>query len=129
MSNRIIVMRTGQKVAFAIADRTREHVLYASREEGGIVFRMKGAPLSRIAGKGMADRIAAVRPSTRRDTYALEILGEGDTVQITTPSDDRVTCVYLEACRDGIALVGGASLVARIEGGNLSQIVDPDDRL
>ncbi|HSD12548.1 MAG TPA: hypothetical protein VLC10_03240 [Patescibacteria group bacterium] len=127
MANRIIVMRTGQKVAFAIADKSREHVLYAGREEGGIVFRMKGAPLSRIAGKGMADRIAAVRPSSRRDTYALELLREGDTVQITTPAEDQVTCVYLEACRDGIALVGGASLVARIEGDGLSRIVDSDD--
>ncbi len=127
MSNRIIVMRTGQKVAFAIADKSREHVLYASREEGGVVFRMKGAPLSRIAGRGMAGRIAAVRPSSRRDTYVLELLAEGDTVQITTPAEDQVTCACLEACRDGIALVSGVSLVARIEGNGLSRIVDPDD--
>src|SRR5512147_2557470 len=127
MSNRVIVMRTGQKVAFAISHKAREHVLYASREEGGIVFRLKGAPLTRIAGKGMADRIAAVRPSSRRDTYALELLGEGDTVQITTPAEDQVTCVYLEACRNGIALVGGASLVSRIEGDGLAQVVESDD--
>ncbi|HTM68605.1 MAG TPA: hypothetical protein VL426_04855 [Candidatus Binatia bacterium] len=126
MSNKVIVMHAGQKVCFAAKGRRAEHVLYARCDGERIRFTTKGKPLARIAGKGMAARVAEPVPDGRRDTFVLEELADGDTVQLTTPREDQRTCVYLEAIRGRIHLVGGASLIERIEGEGLRRYVEDE---
>src|SRR5688572_24078510 len=126
MSNKVIVMHAGRKVAFATRQRQREHVLYAKGVRDRIAFTTKGRPLGRIAGKGMAGKVSEPVPDGNRETYVLELLDEGDTVQLTTPAEDQKTCIYLEAVRGSIHLVGGSILIERIEGRRLARVLEPE---
>lgn len=126
MSNKVIVMHAGQKVCFAAKGRRAEHVLYARCDRSRIRFTTKGKPLARIAGKRMAEKLAEPVDDGRRDTFVLEELADGDTVQLTTPEHDQRTCVYLEAIRGRIHLVGGADLIERIEGDGLRRYLETE---
>lgn len=127
MPNKVIVMSYHKKVAFATRLRQREDVLYAKGDGDRISFTIKGKPLGRIAGKGMAEKVIKPIPDDTRETFVLEILDDGDTVQLTTPAEDQRTCIYLEAVGGRLHLVGGASLVASIEGKGLRRIVEKDE--
>jgi hypothetical protein len=127
MANKVIVMHTGQKVCFAAKGSRADHVLYARLDRTRIRFTTKGKPLACIAGKGMAEKVAEPVPDGRRDTFVLEELADGDAVQLTTPEEDQRTCVYIEAIRGRLHLIGGSSLIDRIEGEGLRRIVEQDE--
>jgi len=126
MPNKVIVMRY-EKIAFAARARQREDVLYAKGDGRRIAFTTKGKPLGSIAGKGMADKVVEPIPDGTRETYVLELLDDGDIVQLTTPAEDQRTCIYLEAIGGRLHIVGGASLIARIEGDGLRRIVEKEE--